>query len=528
MIGIEKALMRRLERKITVLSLTGLFIFSALCVVPIKAVPAASPAEDTVAEILQREGLEIILRKTIYNLPVKLRSGNAPIAKDILNYFGGKEGMKGILEQWRVSPVDMKNIIEWYDSAVVCNRKIDILAKIPGLDTYYVLIEVKRADDVSYYFSTMREAFYDAYIAAKGEPVIWVVEKGVRGRGLHILDFVQKHGVKVVYVDKLTDLTNSEKETLRLTLRHALGEVYRKVWNIPLDEWVEKMETAVAQIIKTFREKPGLVIFIGYIGARMAVSLWTPRNQFEADCKQVLENALNIIPFSFEARSLMSIGLTIAGITGKVSVALSAISLIGDIFVTMYGAVFGPEKISTVRKVEQDFAGIRVRLIVLDPPNVWLPRTLIVIVNDQVIRKMMMDRWTNTISEPYFIPADSIALPGGKSLWIWYSRRTMAFILNYKETVSYARTLYCTVGLVKIYNYRWTVELWHVVQEITPPVSYTILSYPEIICSRPEATATSKGDGSRGGDSSNDIAPVTITKQRHHSVRRTHILSPPA
>ena len=110
---------------------------------------------------------------------------------------------------------------------------------------------------------TAIEALYDGFLAAKGDPVLWITD-GAPSQywGQCAVDLVSSKGVAV-------STSRSNDEMIRI----ALGEVSRRVYGLDIGEIIKNLKTKQQSLLNWMKEHKGLLATIALIGADIALDV---------------------------------------------------------------------------------------------------------------------------------------------------------------------------------------------------------------------------------------------------------------
>jgi len=300
-----------------------------------------------------------------------------PTGQEILENFGGEAVVRQMLKEWGLSENVISNLIAELSTSAPVDRRIDCIIAVRGKPSISFLVEIKSSDDLKHNIAqTVREALYDAYLAEKGDPIVWVTEGEPESYwAKKTLDFLRGRGVGVT-----TSIANDAMAA------DALNTVSERVYKIPLGRIIKDLATRIKQMRLTqfFREHPELAATIALIGAEVAVSLWQPSEPWQAEMKVGIQDALRAVGMGCAAFTtaggLMALGLAIAAGSG-VGVAVAALALVPVIAPAAYAAATGQQPSPSVHAVEREVEGARIRVVVIDPPDLPSDRKVVVFVN---------------------------------------------------------------------------------------------------------------------------------------------------
>ena len=228
---------------------------------------------EAVAELFKKFNFVEALREVLYP---ELRS---PKGFEILNEFGGKDAVRKMLEGWGLTQKQIDEVIKGLATNARVNRKFDQKFVARGLSFIHFYVEIKSRNDLSSnVVQTVREALCDAYLARKGEAVVWVTD----GRpssiwSQRVVDFLRANNVGVA-----TSLHDVDKA------REALDAMSRSAYRVPLGALIQTVKSKAKDVAEFFRSHPELAAGIALIGANVAVSLWEPSDPLQAELKIVI------------------------------------------------------------------------------------------------------------------------------------------------------------------------------------------------------------------------------------------------
>jgi hypothetical protein len=337
---------------------------------------------------------------------------NLPTGYDILNFYGGEKGVRALLNEIFKLPETYAFRPEAYDAiyahkdeiidAVIArfstykpiDRRMDLVMTIAGRNMDF-LIEIKSVNDFTNkenVIQTLSEALYDAYMAAKGDPVIWVTQ-GRPGKiwGQKLLNFLSERGVGVS-----TSLSDKP------SLAQAAESVAQRVYKISLTKVIEGIDKYINYegIASFFKRNPQLVAFIVLVGADVIVSIWQPADENQAMVKMVLQDVIRTGWVTYTmfttAKGLGALALSIAVGSG-VGAAVAAVSLLPTIVTYAHAAITGqrPSPHVTVTKVTID--GVELTFALVDPPDVWVPKKVVVSRGGEVLVAVEVSRYTQVM-----------------------------------------------------------------------------------------------------------------------------------
>jgi len=170
-----------------------------------------------------------------------------------------------MLKEWGLSENVFSNLVAELSTSAPVDRRIDCVIAVRGKPSISFLVEIKSSKDLKHNIAqTVREALYDAYLAEKGDPIVWVTE-GEPGSywAKKTLDFLRERGVEVA-----TSIANDAMAA------DALNTVSERVYKIPLDRVIKAAtRTEQVRLAQLFREHPVLAAFIALVGFDVAVSM---------------------------------------------------------------------------------------------------------------------------------------------------------------------------------------------------------------------------------------------------------------
>jgi hypothetical protein len=322
-----------------------------------------------------------------------------PTGYDILNFHGGEQAVREMLSEWlRATYTNERKIKEIVDAVIAgyatnkpVDRKMDLIIKVPGQKVEF-LIEAKSADDfASNVVQTLHEALYDSYLSAKGDPVVWVTE-GYPGQGWarRMLNYLSEKGVGIS-----TSLSD------QLLHAHALEKVAQRVYKISIKPILERVGKAhlleFKDVLDFFKKKPQLVAIIVMVGADVATSLWQPRDENQALAKMAIQDVLRSGELAFTAlttaQGLAALALAIAMGSG-VGIAVAAVALLPTIAVEAHAAVTGQRPSPHVKITKVNIDGVELTFSLIEPPEIWVPRKVVVSRGDEILVAVEVSRVT--------------------------------------------------------------------------------------------------------------------------------------
>lgn len=322
-----------------------------------------------------------------------------PTGYEILNFHGGKEAVQEMLAEWlRASFTDegkikriVDTVIAGYATNEPVDRKMDLIIKVAGQKIEF-LIEAKSQDDfASNIVQTLHEALYDSYLAAKGEPMVWVTEGyPSQGWARRMLEYLSKKGVAIS-----TSLSDQRLHA------NALEEVAQRVYKITIKPILERVGKAhlleFKDVLDFFKKNPKLVAVIVLVGAEVATSMWEPKDENQALAKMAIQDVLRSGELAFTAfttaKGLAALALAIAVGSG-VGIAIAAIVLLPTIAVEAHAAVTGQRPSPHVKVTKVTIDGVELTFSLIEPPEIWVPRKVVVSRGDEVLVAVEVSRVT--------------------------------------------------------------------------------------------------------------------------------------
>jgi hypothetical protein len=362
---------------------------------------------EQVKNLFEGLGLTVLKREMwLSSLPgIKL-----PTGQEILEHFGGEAAVRQMLREWGLSENAINSLIAELSTSAPLDRRVDCVIAVRGKPSVFFLVEIKSGDDLRYnVVQTLREALYDAYLAERGDPVVWVTE-GEPGSywARKTLDFLRGRGVGVT-----TSIANDAMAA------DALNAVSEKVYKIPLGQIIKDLASRIKQMRLTqfFKEHPEVAATIALVGAEVAVSLWQPSEPWQAELKMRIQDALQAVGMGAAAfttaEGLMALGLAIAA-GSSAGIAAAALALIPVIAPTAYAAATGQQPSPYVKTVKASVGGVELTFALIEPPEPWLPRKLVVSLGGKPLLAAEAQRLTLSMS---YASAENEA--GGKKLRVW-------------------------------------------------------------------------------------------------------------
>lgn len=337
------------------------------------------------------ENLGFVVKDTYKALSTMFEGIKLPTGYEILNFHGGEEAVRKMLADWGLKEKDIAEVIAYFSTNKPLDRSYDLYITVAGRNMIY-LGEIKSENDLtSNIVQTVKEALYDSYMAAKGEAVVWFTQgRPSQAWAQKVLNYISKHGVGVS--------TSLRDEWLHT---QALETVTQRVYKISIRPILEKVGKArlldYKGIESFFKNHPGLVAFIALVGADVIVSLWQPADATQAEVKMALQDVirggwLGYTMFT-TAKGLGALALSIAVGSG-VGAAVAAVSLVPTIVVYAHGVVTGqrPSPHVTVTKVTID--GVELTFALVEPPEAWVPRKVVVSRGNEVLVAVEVSRVT--------------------------------------------------------------------------------------------------------------------------------------
>ena len=413
-----------------------------------------------VADLFAKLGLTVLEKE----VPLSSLHGiKLPAGWEILNHFGGEAAVRQMLRGWGLSEKTINDVIARLSTSAPVKRRVDLIIAVRGKPSIFFLVEIKSGDDLTYNVAqTVYEALYDAFLAEKGDPVVWVTQ-GDPGKGWarKMLSFLRERGVGVT-----TSVANDAAAA------DALDAVSRRVYKIPLGQIIKDLTSRIRQtrLDRFLRENPEVAAFIALVGAEVAVSLWQPSEPWQAELKMVIQDALRAIGMGYAAiatvEGLMSLGLAIALSSGA-GAAAAALALVPTIAARAYAAATGQQPSSRVYAVEREVEGMRVRVVVIDPPDPLAPRKVVVFVDDHPRLAADLGRGALRLSSAEAARSAFAFSSGGKAYSVGLGWDGVYAAVRWVVESS-SRAGSCTVARRYLYARTWAVRYSEVVAGRNP------------------------------------------------------------
>jgi len=442
--------------------------------VPVAADPGP---EDKVAEILEKWGFDCVLRKSLLDQRISPLEKHLLTGWQVLNFYGGEEAVRRMLASWGLSESQIDDVIAYFATNAKIERRMDIVAKVPG-KWHYFLIETKGASDMNTnVVHAVKEALYDAYLAAQGEPVVWLTEgEPSRYAVKKAIALVTQHGgVHGISIHDETAIANT------------LNLASKKVYNIPIGDIVTALKDKVRSILDWFEDHQSVVVSIALIGANIALDLWEPKDQLGVQAKELLKNALDALGIGVCALTAPEGAAALAlflAVSTDVATAALAMDYLPLSFGSVHEAIIGRASNSNVKAVEREIGGVKIRLVYMRPPSVFFPARLVAVLNDQPFMSLSVDRWTLTIDEPFGIPITSTVV-ADKTVLVAYNKTAVSAMVwgGSARTYTYENATHvCTVAEWTQLSWSWSVRVWQVAGEVNPPVVARSSTSTQVAC----------------------------------------------
>ena len=415
-----------------------------------------------VSDLFAKLGLTVLEREVWLS---SLRGIKLPSGWEILNHLGGEAAVRQMLRGWGLSEDVIDEVIASLSTNAPVDRRVDLKIAVRGKPAVSFLVEIKSTNDFVIKHNivrTVHEALYDAFLAEKGDPVVWVTQ-GDPGKGWarKMLSFLRGRGVGVT-----TSVANDAAAA------DALDAVSRRVYKIPLGQLIKDLASRIrqARLDRFLRENPEVAAFIALVGAEVAVSLWQPSEPWQAELKMVIQDALRAIGMGYAAiatvEGLMSLGLAIALSSGA-GAAAAALALVPTIAVRAYAVAAGQQPSPRVYAVEREVEGVRVRVVVIDPPDPLAPRRVVVFVNGYPRLAANLGRGAPRLSSAEAARSAFAFSSGGKAYSVGLGWDGVYAAVRWVVESS-SRAGSCTVARRHLYERTWTVRYSEVVAGRNP------------------------------------------------------------
>lgn len=267
---------------------------------------------------------------------------------------------------------------------------------------YILYVELKSINDLkSNRYLLLAQAARDIYIVKTGKllwgkpgAVLWYAPKtDIPGTewAENVFRWLEENGVGVVRDDQ-------DLKAVARAVDHAFSAVYGK-GNV--FSYIASAMRDAAKKAAGILKNPKVLGTVALVGANVAVSVWEPQDPAQAEVKAALQDALRFANFAWSAYvtvdALVALGSSIALAKGG-PIALAAITLLPAIASHAYAAVVGEKPSPYVKAVERSVApGVSVRVALLDPPDPWLPKKLVVLVNGEAWYAADVSRVANAV-----------------------------------------------------------------------------------------------------------------------------------
>jgi hypothetical protein len=134
------------------------------------------------------------------------------------------------------------------------------------------------------------------------------------------------------------------------------------------------------------KRNPELIATIVLVGADVAVSLWQPSDETQA--KMAILDVLRSGELAFAAlttaKGLAALALAVAVGSG-IGIAVAAVALLPTIAVHAHAAVTGQRPSPYVKVTKVTIDGVEITFPLVDQPDVWVPRKVVVSRGDKVL-----------------------------------------------------------------------------------------------------------------------------------------------
>lgn len=323
-----------------------------------------------------------------------------PTGYEILNFHGGEQAVRKFLGQlcdtdptflMKHKKEIIERVIARFATKNTINRKYDLIMTIAGRKMDF-LIEIKSVNDftrLENIIQTIEEALYDSYMAAKGDAVIWVTQgRPSKAWAQRLLNYISQRGVAV-------STSLSDKNLLAEAAEAAAQHAY-KISLRPILEGIGKY-LDYKRLESFFARNPELVATIVLVGADVAVSLWQPADETQAQAKMAILDVLRSGELAFSmiitAKGLGALALAIAVGSG-VGIAVAAVALLPTIAVHAHAAVTGQRPSPHVKVTKVVIDGVELTFTLVEPPDVWVPRKVVVSRGGEILVAVNVERVT--------------------------------------------------------------------------------------------------------------------------------------
>lgn len=327
----------------------------------------------------------------------------------VIEFFGGEDEFYKLLEYLCLPISDDLNVVAkimaeaWdiveYEKTRIFDGAMQIIDSSGNIRQLF--IEVKSGICLSSERSrTIAQAIRDVYITKKfKKAIIWYIPstltKGEKWAE-RLAEWLEANGIGV---------TRNPSDALAIAraVDHAFSSAYG-IQGTPFTYLVTQLrmiKDKVESALKSLAKNPKVLGTVALVGANVAVSVWEPQDPAQAEVKAALQDALRFANFAWSAYvtvdALVALGSSIALAKGG-PIALAAITLLPAIASHAYAAVVGEKPSPYVKAVERSVApGVSVRVALLDPPDPWLPKKLVVLVNGEAWYAADVSRVANAV-----------------------------------------------------------------------------------------------------------------------------------